>query len=70
MRIMEKENNNKKRLAYTAQVRAVCWVPYREGHVRAINRVQKTAAKSARNTKEPSWNTSAQCRLIVRICAL
>ena len=38
-----------KRLAYTALVRpileygAVCWDPYREGHVSALNRVQKKA---------------------------
>ena len=44
-----------KRLAYTALVRpifeygAVCWDPYREGQVSALNRVQKRAAKFANN---------------------
>jgi len=47
-----------KRLAYMALVRpileygAVCWDPYREGQVSALNRVQKRAAKFANNTNE------------------
>jgi hypothetical protein len=47
MRILKKGNNNTKRLAYTALVRpileygAVCWVPYSEGQVNTLNRVQK-----------------------------
>jgi hypothetical protein len=48
MRILKKgnNNNNTKRLAYTALARpilengAVCWYPYREGQVSALNRVQ------------------------------
>jgi len=56
MRILKKRNNNNtKRLAYTALGRpileygAVCWDPYREGQVSALNRVQKRAVKFANN---------------------
>jgi len=61
MRILKKGNNNMKRLVYTALVRptleygAVCWDPYREGQVRALNRVQKRAAKFANNINESGW---------------
>jgi ribosomal protein L15E len=50
MRLLKRGNNNTKRLVYTALVRpileygAVCWDPYREGQVRALNRVQRRAA--------------------------
>ena len=49
-------NNNTKRLAYTALVRPIleygklCWEPYREGQVSALSRVQTRAAKFANNT--------------------
>jgi len=49
MRIFKKGNNNPKLLTYMAPVRpileygAVCWDPYREGQVSALNRVQKRA---------------------------
>ena len=43
---------------------------YREGRVRALNWVQKRAAKFANNINELGWETLAQCRLIARICAL
>ena len=49
---------------------AVCWDPYREGQVRALNRVQNRAAKFAHNTNETGWETLAQRRRIARICAL
>ena len=51
-------NNNTKRLAYTALVRpilkygAVCWDPYREGQVSALNRAQKRVAKFPNNINE------------------
>ena len=79
MRILKKgnnNNNNTKRLAYTALVRpildygAVCWDPYREGHVSALNRVQMKAAKFANNTNESGWETLAQRKLMSLICAL
>jgi len=62
MRILKKGNNNTKCLAYTALVRpileyeAVCWDPYREGQVGALNRVQKRAAKFA-NINVSGWET-------------
>jgi len=49
---------------------SVCWDPYREGQVSALNRVQKRAAKFANNINESGWETLAQRRLIARICAL
>jgi len=69
-------NNNAKRLTYTALVRpileygAVCWDPYREGQVSALNRVLKRAAKFANNIHESGWETLAQRRLVAWICAL
>ena len=76
MLILKKGNNDTKRLAYTALVRpvleygAVCWDPYREDQVSALNRVQKRAAKFANSIIEPGWETLAQRRLVARICAL
>ena len=61
MRIFKNGNNNTKRFAYTALVRpileygAVCWDPYREGQVRALNRAQKRATKFANNINESVW---------------
>ena len=76
MRTLKKGNNNTKRLAYPALVRptleygAVCWDPYREGRVRALNRVQTRAAKFANNINESGWETLAHRILIARICAI
>jgi hypothetical protein len=73
MRILKKGNNNMKHLAYTALVRpmleygAVCWDPYREGQVSALNRVQKKVAKFGNNTSETGWETLPQRRMIARI---
>ena len=50
--------------------RAVCWDPYREGLVSALNRVQKSAAKFANNINELGGETLAQRRLVARMCAL
>ena len=43
--------------------------PYREGQVRALNGVQKRAAKFENNINESCWEILAQCRLVARICA-
>jgi hypothetical protein len=54
-------NNNTKPLAYTALVRtileyaAVCWAPYTEGQLSALNRLQHKAAKYANNVNESGW---------------
>jgi len=59
-----------KYLAYTALVRlilecgAVCWDPYRESQVSALNHMQKRAAKFANNINESGWEVLVQCRLI------
>jgi len=44
--------------------------PNREGHVSAINRVQKRAGKFANNINESGWETLAQRRIISRTCVL
>ena len=49
---------------------AACWDPYREGQVRALDRVQKRAAKFALNTSRPNWETLASRRKLSRVCAL
>ena len=76
MCILKKGNNNMERLAYMALVRLIfqygvmCWDPYRESQVSALNRVQKRAAKFANNINVSGWETLAQRRLIARIYVL
>jgi hypothetical protein len=48
----------------------VCWDPFREGELRALNRVQKRAAKFANNINESGWETLALQRLKARMCAI
>jgi len=73
---LKKGNKSRKRLVYTVLVgpllecRAICWDPYREGQISALNRVRKKAVKFANNINESGWETLAQRRLIARICAL
>ena len=45
-------------------------IPYREGQVSALNKVQNRAAKFTNNINESGCETPAQRRLIARICAL
>jgi hypothetical protein len=47
-----------------------CWDPYRQGQIKALDRVQKRAARFARNAKGPDWETLASRRKLSRICAL
>jgi hypothetical protein len=76
MRILKKGNSNTKSLAYMSLVLpileygAVCWDPYREGQINALDHVQKKAAKFANHTSDSVWETLAQRRKIARICAL
>ena len=76
MRILKKGNSNAKRLAYMALVRpilkygSVCLDPYRGGQVRALNRVQKRAAKIAKVKNELGWDTLGQRRMMARLCTL
>ena len=34
---------------------AMCWDPYKEGQISALDRVQKKAAKFAHHKKSPKW---------------
>jgi len=49
---------------------AACWDPYREGQIRALDRVQKKASKFAHHKNSPNWGTLASSRKLSRICAL
>jgi len=59
-------NNNTKRLAYTALVRpileygTVCWDPHREGQVSTLHRGQNRAANFANNINKSGCETLAQ----------
>ena len=76
MRVRRKGNNNKKSLACMSLVCPIleygtsCWGQYREGQINVLDRVQKKAAKFVNHTNDPVWETLAQIRKIVRICAL
>jgi hypothetical protein len=48
----------------------VCWDPFREGQINALDRVQQQAAKLANLTNDWNWETLAQLRIIARIYAL
>jgi hypothetical protein len=75
MRILKKGNNTKSS-AYTSLVRpileygTVCWDPYRECQINALDRVQKKAPKFAQHTGGLVWESLAQRRKIARMCAL
>ena len=49
---------------------AACWDPYREGHIRELDRVQRKAAKFAHHINNPTWETLASLRKIARVGAL
>jgi hypothetical protein len=76
MRILKQGNSNTKSLAYISLVRpileygAACWDPYREGQIRALDRVQKKAANFAHHMDKPNWEILASRRKLSRICAL
>jgi len=48
----------------------VCWDPYREGQITALDRVQKKAAKFSYHTNISNWETLASHRKLSCICAL
>jgi hypothetical protein len=68
--------SNTESLAYTSLVCPVleyalsCWDPYREGHINALDRAQNKAAKFAQQRNDLNWETLAQHRKIVHICAV
>jgi len=76
MRMLKKANSNTRSLAYRSLVRPIleygtaCWDPYREGQIRALDRVQSKAASFAHNRKNPNWETLTSRRELSRICAL
>ena len=76
MHVLKKGNSNTKILAYMSLVHlileygALCWDPYREGQINALDHVQKKEAKFANHTNDSGWETLAQHRKIARICVL
>jgi len=68
MCIFRKENSNVKSLSYISLVRliveygALCWDPYREGQVIALDWLQKKAAKFANHMNEFFWLPLGQFR--------
>jgi hypothetical protein len=76
MHILKKGNSSTKSLAYMTLVcpilkyGAMCWDPYREGQIHALDMVQKKAAKFAYHMNELNWETLSQRRKISHICAL
>jgi len=75
MRIVKKGNKNTKSLAYMSLVRPilengkVCWDPYREYQIRALDRVLNKAAKFAHHSGGSEWEPLAKGRTIARMCA-
>jgi hypothetical protein len=78
MRILKEGNSNTstKSLVYMSLVRpileyeAAYWDPYREGQIRALDRVQKKAANFAHHTDKPNWETLMSRRKLSLISAL
>jgi hypothetical protein len=76
MHIVKKGNKNMKSIAYKSLVHpiledgAVCWAPYRECQINALDHVQNKAAKFAYHTGGLGWESLAQRRKIARMCAL
>jgi hypothetical protein len=48
---------------------AVCWDPYREGQIIALDKVKKKAGKFAYRTNISNWKTLAWRRKLSHICA-
>jgi hypothetical protein len=46
------------------------WDPYREGQIKALDRVKSKAAKFAHLRNDLNWEILAQRRKIARVCAL
>jgi hypothetical protein len=49
---------------------AVCWDPYRECQINALDRVQKIAAKFVHHRNESNWETLTERRKLARLYAL
>jgi len=75
MLVLKNRNSNMTSLVYTLIVHLIleygaAWDPYWEGQVITLVQVQKTEAKFANHRNESIWETLAQRRKIVRMCAL
>jgi hypothetical protein len=76
MRVLQKGNSNKKSLAYKTLVfpileyGASCWDLYKKGHVCALDKVRKKAAKFANHTTDSVRENLAQSRMTDGVCAL
>jgi len=74
MRVLRKVNRIQN-LVHTSLVRPVleyrsaCWDPCR-GQINELDRAQQTAAQFTNHTQDSDWETLAQRRTIVRLCAL
>ena len=73
MRVLKKGNRNTNRLAYTSLVHPVLG----SGSAllgtmqrNTLDRVQKKAAQFTNHTKDFDWETLAQRRTVLRLCAL
>jgi hypothetical protein len=49
---------------------AVCWDPYRKGHINVLDRVQNVVVKFAHRKNDSNWETLTQPRKIAGICAV
>jgi hypothetical protein len=76
LHILKNGNSNTTNLVYTLlmsqilEYGAASWNPYREGHIKVLEQVQHKAAKFAHHRNYSNWETLAQRRKIIRICAL
>jgi hypothetical protein len=48
----------------------VCWDPFREGQINALDRVRRKAEKYANLTNDSNWEALGQRIKTARICAL
>jgi hypothetical protein len=76
MRVVKKGNKNTKRIAYKSLVclileyGAVCWDPYKECQISALDCIQNKAAKFAHHAGGLHWECLGQRRKITCMCAL
>jgi len=75
MRVIKGEIGTQK-LTFMSLVRlvleygSVCWDPCREGHINALDWVQKKAELFTNRTKDSDWENLGQCRTIARFLSV